>query len=107
MSGRHPAIAQKTHVVGGYPPTPYNKTNHTVMAPWYSGRMKLSEVTIAEALQANGYTTGHSGKWHMAIDHNAFPQPKDQGFNFSWNNLGESKASASKQTKWICHLPKE
>ena len=92
MSGRHPAIAQKTHVVGGNPPTPYNKTNHTVMAPWYSGRMKLSEVTIAEALQTNGYTTGHSGKWHMAIDHNAFPQPKDQGFNFSWNNLGESKA---------------
>ena len=41
MSGRHPAAAQKTHVVGGNPPTPYNKLAHSVMDPWYSGRMPL------------------------------------------------------------------
>ncbi len=92
MSGRHPAVAQKTHVVGGNPPTPYNKTAHAVMDPWISGRMKLSEVTIAEALQGNGYATGHTGKWHMAIDHNAFPQPEDQGFEFTRHDLGESRA---------------
>jgi arylsulfatase A-like enzyme len=92
MSGRHPAVAQKTHVVGGNPPTPYNKTAHAVMDPWISGRMKLSEVTIAEALQGNGYATGHTGKWHMAIDHNAFPQPEDQGFDFTRHDLGESRA---------------
>jgi uncharacterized sulfatase len=92
MSGRHPAVTQKTHVVGGNPPTPYNKNAHPIMDPWYSGRMKLSEVTIAEALQGNGYKTGHSGKWHMAIDHNAFPQPKDQGFDFTKHDLGESRA---------------
>ena len=82
MTIKHPAVTQKTHVVGGNPPTPYNKTAHPLMDPWYSGRMKLSEVTIAEALKSNGYKTGHSGKWHMAIDHNAFPQPEDQGFDF-------------------------
>ncbi|MDA8991354.1 sulfatase [Opitutales bacterium] len=92
MSGRHPAIIQKTHVVGGNPPTPYNKNAHPIMDPWYSGRMKLSEVTIAEALKGNGYKTGHSGKWHMAIDHNAFPQPEDQGFDFTKHDLGESRA---------------
>jgi arylsulfatase A-like enzyme len=92
MSGRHPAVLQKTHVVGGNPPTPYNKTGHPLMDPWYSGRMKLSEVTIAEALKYNGYKTGHSGKWHMAIDHNAFPQPEDQGFDYSRHDLGESRA---------------
>ena len=92
MSGRHPAVAQKTHVVGGNPPTPYNKTAHPLMDPWISGRMKLKEVTIAEALKSKGYTCGHTGKWHMAIDHNAFPQPKDQGFDFTWNDLGESRA---------------
>ncbi len=92
MSGRHPAAAQKTHVVGGNPPTPYNKTAHPVMDPWYSGRMPLSDVTIAEALKANGYVSGHSGKWHMAIDHNAFPQPVDQGFDFTRHDLGESRA---------------
>ena len=59
MSGRHPAVAQKTHVVGGNPPNPYNKTAHTVMDPWISGRMPLAEVKIAEALQKNGYVSGH------------------------------------------------
>jgi arylsulfatase A-like enzyme len=91
MSGRHPAVAQKTHVVGGNPPTPYNKLAHPIMDPWYSGRMKLEEVTIAEALRTNGYVSGHTGKWHMAIDHNAFPQPKDQGFAFTRHDLGESR----------------
>ena len=90
MTGKHPAVTQKTHVVGGNPPTPYNKTAHPLMDPWYSGRMKLSEVTIAEALKSNGYKTGHSGKWHMAIDHNAFPQPEDQGFDFTRHNLGRA-----------------
>lgn len=92
MSGRHPAVLQKTHVVGGNPPTPYNKTAHPIMDPWFSGRMKLQEVTIAEALKTNGYISGHTGKWHMAIDHNAFPQPQDQGFDFTRHHLGASAA---------------
>jgi len=92
MSGRHPAALQKTHVVGGNPPTPYNKTAHPVMDPWYSGRLELDEVTIAEALKANGYRSGHTGKWHMAIDHHAFPQPSDQGFDFTRSHLGASAA---------------
>ena len=92
MTGKHPAVMQKTHVVGGNPPTPYNKTAHPLMDPWYNGRMKLSEVTIAEALKGNGYKTGHTGKWHMAIDHNAFPQPEDQGFDYTRRDLGESRA---------------
>ncbi|MDF7808622.1 sulfatase [Pontiellaceae bacterium B12219] len=88
MSGNHPARAQKTHVIGGGPPTPYNKTAHRMMAPWYSGRMPENEQTLALTLKQNGYVTGHCGKWHMAINHNAFPQPKDQGFDWSQHNLG-------------------
>jgi uncharacterized sulfatase len=45
--------------------------------------MPAGEMTIARALKRNGYVTGHSGKWHMAIDHHAFPQPKDQGFDWT------------------------
>ncbi len=88
MSGNHPARAQKTHVVGGAPPSPYNKTAHRMMPPWYSGRMPAGTVTIAEALKTRGYTTGHCGKWHMAIDHNAFPQPEDQGFDWTRHERG-------------------
>jgi uncharacterized sulfatase len=88
MSGHHPARAQKTHVVGGRPVTPYNKSAHRMMPPWYSGRMPVETVSLAEALKTNGYTTGHCGKWHMAINHNAYPQPEDQGFDWTRHNLG-------------------
>ncbi len=83
MSGVHPARAQKTHVVGGAPPTPIHKRGHPMMAPWYSGRMPEDEFTLAKAMQQAGYVTGHSGKWHMAIDHHAFPQPENQGFDWT------------------------
>ena len=88
MSGNHPARAQKTHVVGGAPPTPNHKFGSTMIAPWYSGRMPENELTLARVLQSNGYSTGHSGKWHMAIDHKAFPQPEDQGFDWTRSNRG-------------------
>ena len=88
MSGNHPARAQKTHVVGGAPPTPNHKHGWSMMAPWYSGRMPENETTLARVLQSNGYVTGHSGKWHMAIDHKAFPQPEDQGFDWTRSSLG-------------------
>ena len=67
MSGNHPARAQKTHVVGGAPPTPNHKHGWTMMAPWYSGRMPENERTLPRALQGNGYVTGHSGKWLSLI----------------------------------------
>ncbi len=87
MSGNHPARAQKTHVVGGAPPAPLGK-NSRMMDPWYSGRIPADEYTLAKALKAVGYTTGHSGKWHMAIDHNAYPQPADMGFDYTRSNRG-------------------
>lgn len=89
MSGNHPARAQKTHVVGGAPPTVHaNKATQRLMDPWYSGRMPANEMTLARVLQNKGYTTGHSGKWHMAINHFAFPQPTDQGFDISTADRG-------------------
>ena len=98
MSGNHPARAQKTHVVGGAPPTPNHKLAWTMIAPWYSGRMPENERTIARVLQGYGYTTGHSGKWHMAIDHKAFPQPEDQGFDWTRSSRGQRSAMKSRVT---------
>lgn len=87
LSGNHPARAQKTHVVGGAPPSPISKRSR-MMDPWYSGRMPADEMTIAKALRRNGYTTGHCGKWHIAIDHHAFPQPEDVGFDWTRADRG-------------------
>ncbi len=91
LSGVHPARAQKTHVVGGAPPAPRNR-NVRMMDPWYSGRMPAGELTLARVLQRHGYVTGHSGKWHMAIDHHAFPQPEDQGFDWTRSNRGSRES---------------
>lgn len=88
MSGNHPARAQKTHVVGGAPPAPNHLTGWQMMEPWYSGRMPANEVTLAKVMKKNGYVTGHAGKWHMAIDHHAFPHPEDQGFDWTRSNRG-------------------
>ncbi|WP_405562456.1 sulfatase [Polaribacter sp. Asnod6-C07] len=89
MSGNHPARAQKTHVVGGGPPTVYaGKNSQRIIEPWYSGRMPENEMTLARVLQQKGYTTGHAGKWHMAINHFAYPQPEDQGFNVTTHDRG-------------------
>ncbi|MCM8531316.1 MAG: sulfatase [Lentisphaeraceae bacterium] len=95
MSGNHPARAQKTHVVGGAPPVPHN-INSRMMDPWYSGRMPENEMTLPKALRENGYVTGHSGKWHMAIDHKAFPQPQDQGFDYTRSTRGSRKSMADR-----------
>ncbi len=95
LSGNHPARAQKTHVVGGAPPAPINK-HFRMMDPWYSGRMPEDELTIARALSQNGYTTGHSGKWHIAIDHHAFPQPLDVGFDWTRSERGSRRGMADR-----------
>lgn len=97
MSGNHPARAQKTHVVGGAPPLARNSRSR-MMDPWYSGRMPADEMTLAKALKQNGYVTGHAGKWHMAIDHHAFPQPRDVGFDFTESNRGAHKRMKDRLT---------
>lgn len=88
LSGDHPARAQLTHVSGGEPPAPNHVRGWAMIEPWYSARMPAETVTIAEALKSSGYTTGHSGKWHVAKDHHGFPQPEDQGFDYTRSNRG-------------------
>jgi arylsulfatase A-like enzyme len=88
LAGKHPARLQRTHVVGGAPPIPHNEESWSTISPWYSGRLPVKETTIAEVLKTNGYTTGHAGKWHIAINHHAFPQPEDHGFDFTIADRG-------------------
>lgn len=74
--------------MGGAPPVPHNEKNTVVTQPWYSGRLPISEVTIPEVLKEQGYISGHIGKWHIAINHNAYPQPKDHGFDYTISDRG-------------------
>jgi arylsulfatase A-like enzyme len=87
MGGKHPARLQKTHVRGGTPPVASRDIDR-LMGAWFSGRLPLEEMSIATALKNNGYRTAHSGKWHIAINHTAYPQPKDHGFDMTFSGRG-------------------
>ncbi|MEQ9287624.1 MAG: sulfatase [Cyclobacteriaceae bacterium] len=88
LAGKHPARLQRTHVVGGAPPVPGKENSSVVTQPWYSGRLPVSEVIIPEVLKQQGYVSGHVGKWHIAINHHAYPQPEDHGFDFTISDRG-------------------
>ncbi len=46
-------------------------------------------ITIADALKAAGYATGHFGKWHLAGKDGA--KPTQQGFDVSFDSFGEGE----------------
>ncbi len=88
LAGKHPARLQRTHVEGGKPPMPHNEKHFPMVSPWRKGRLDTAEITIAEALKGNGYTTGHVGKWHLSIQHRAYPHATDQGFDYGRSDIG-------------------
>jgi len=48
--------------------------------------MPTSEVTMAELMKANGYRTGHVGKWHLGFTTETMPNA--QGFESSFGHMG-------------------
>ncbi|MBL0173272.1 MAG: sulfatase-like hydrolase/transferase [Gemmatimonadaceae bacterium] len=57
----------------------------------------LWEVTVAEALKANGYATGIFGKWHLGGDSWLGRTPGDQGFD-EWYGIPHTSTSAQVTT---------
>jgi len=74
MSGKHPARLNQTDWIPGVSPRP----DHRLRTVQDSNHLPLGEVTIAEALNRNGYVTAHMGKWHLGAEGH---QPEDQGFD--------------------------
>jgi len=76
MSGKYPARLRLTDWIPGshFPWTQLRPPDWTKYLP-------LEEVTIAEALKAAGYATGHVGKWHLGGDPYL---PEAQGFDFNF-----------------------
>ncbi|WP_055444452.1 sulfatase [Lacinutrix himadriensis] len=99
LSGQHPVRLERTSVRGGHPPLPFNHGS-TLISPWMRGALDISKVTIAESLKSNGYKTGHSGKWHVGIAVTDYPEPKDQGFDFSKHGFGAHKRMKDRTTEF-------
>jgi len=105
LSGKYPARVGNTHVVGGVCPKPNHATASRMMDPYYTARLNLNEITIPEALAPYGYFSGHIGKWHVAVSHNSFPQPRDQGFDWTRNSRGITVAMTDRSTGFATDDP--
>lgn len=66
ITGQHPAKIGLTHVDLGILKKASEKDR--LVPPYLQGHLDLNLLTIADAMKANGYRTGHSGKWHVGIN---------------------------------------
>ena len=66
ITGQHPAKIGMTHVHLGAM-TPARKSESRI-APYLHDPLDLNLLTLADAMAANGYRTGHSGKWHVGLN---------------------------------------
>jgi arylsulfatase A-like enzyme len=71
MTGKHPARLNITNWIGG-------EQAGMLLQAEYVRQLPLDEVTLGEAFQEAGYTTGYIGKWHLG--ETGF-LPPDQGFD--------------------------
>ena len=80
MTGKNPARLQITDYIPGSP-YPYARLLRPAEVPG----LPLEEVTLAELFKAQGYATGHFGKWHLNVDKEYVPgrpmDPASQGFD--------------------------
>jgi len=96
LSGRHPIKTKLTQVSGGgLPKLKNSQAANKLISPYFPKRLDVNEYTIAEALSANGYHTGHVGKWHID-GANGFPVATDQGFNTKFTDRGVQRGMSNR-----------
>jgi arylsulfatase A-like enzyme len=80
MTGMYPARLRLTDFIAGQ-----NRPYAKMRIPAWTKYLEPRHVTIAEALKAAGYTTGHVGKWHLSArqDDVAGTDPESQGFDWT------------------------
>jgi arylsulfatase A-like enzyme/lysophospholipase L1-like esterase len=85
MTGKYPAGMKTTDWFGAPQPeaaaNDKNWSNKKLLPASYVENLPFEEVTIAEALKANGYKTFMAGKWHLGA--NEKYSPESQGFDIN------------------------
>lgn len=66
MTGQHPAKIGLTHVTLGA--LRDARKSEPMVSPYLQDPLDLKLLTLADALKANGYKTGHFGKWHVGLN---------------------------------------
>jgi arylsulfatase A-like enzyme len=92
MTGRYPVKTGITDWIPGRQATNSGSSTEKLIALPFRQQLELREVTIAEVLKQNGYSTMISGKWHLGEASEYWPE--NQGFDI--NKGGFSKGSPVK-----------
>ena len=103
ISGQHPAKLQLTHVDGAK--IPKGRKHDKTIAPFFNNHLTAQTLTIAEALQQNGYLTGQIGKWHLG----KYQQqgPLANGFDYAFEDRGVHRQSKDRSKVFAGNKPKE
>ena len=67
------------------------KTQQRLVPIPNKGGLAVANITVADALKAAGYATGHFGKWHLQ-DKKDGALPSEQGFDVSYDSFGDGEA---------------
>jgi arylsulfatase A-like enzyme len=96
-------------LTGRYPIRSGMCGSRRVLFPNSKGGLPPKEVTMAEALKAQGYATAHIGKWHLGIHEGS--RPLDQGFEHSlglpYSNDMDARAGLPKGATGSANPPKD
>jgi arylsulfatase A len=81
MTGKYPARIHCTDWIPGH-----SMSGGKMRIPDWTQYLAEKEFTLAEALEDNGYTTAHFGKWHLGEDEKYWPEK--QGFHYNFGGWG-------------------
>ncbi len=94
LTGRYPVNTGITDWIPGRQATNSGSPSDKLIALPFKQQLDLNEVTIAEVLKKNGYSTMISGKWHLGSDPKYWPE--NQGFDINKGGYSAGQPNKSK-----------
>jgi len=86
MTGKYPVKTGITSWIPARQSSNNGSPTEKLIALPFNLKLDLNEVTIAEVLKQNGYSTMISGKWHLG--HDSIYWPENQGFDVNCGGYG-------------------
>lgn len=96
MTGRYPVNTGITDWIPGRQATNNGSPSDKLIALPFKLQLDTEEITIAEVLRKNGYSTMISGKWHLGADPKYWPE--NQGFNVNKGGYGAGQPNRSNKS---------
>jgi len=94
MTGRYPVNTGITDWIPGRQATNSGRPDDRLISLPFKLQLDPEEVTIAEVLKKNGYSTMISGKWHLGADPKYWPE--NQGFDINKGGYSAGQPNRSK-----------